>query len=169
MSSCALFNTYNKGLAGWGVMVMQIVLIYSLCIFASDTPLYCFDLCSLLLLYGPVFCYKWRCWEGQNIKGQTADTQIHRDTPPVLLHTFQQLCFRTVTHPLRARLQRLCSCVTNHLNIRIVQWRIDHNIFISGLSHIFRSLHVLFLGNDRLVWLIWWLSCCWMYEIVLVD
>lgn len=60
---------------------------FCVCIFASDTLLQLFDPLSPLLLFGPVLCYKWRCWEGQNIKGRAADRQIHRDTPSELPHT----------------------------------------------------------------------------------
>lgn len=64
------------------------------------SPLPLWSLVSAFHLHGPVLCYKWRCWEGQNIKGQITDMQTHRDTPSVHLHTSSS-CFIGTNH-LRA-------------------------------------------------------------------
>ena len=124
---------------------------------ASDT----FDLHSLLLLYGPVLCYKWRCWECQNIRGPDC---WHTDSLEMLLQSVSAPPTAVFLGPslvLRELVYRgsNCSCVTNPLNIMIVRRRIVRVIFISGLSHIFKSLFVLIL----IFFWQWQTWACWSW------
>lgn len=91
-------------------------------------PFNVFDPHSLPPRCGSVLCYRGRGREGQNIKGQAADVRTRSSSAPAHL---QQLCFRVIPHPLRSRLQSLCSWDADPLDL---DWSVENRLLLfSGL------------------------------------